>query len=111
MERSIRGSGGSISQPWSVWVSEEKYINKIYISTALRQESEKSNLTSKPRRDFTKSPTQGYQWPHVKDLCLPKIYFKKDCIHIISFEPISKRLTSKSFHELSVKEVWTNVFG
>ena len=27
----------------------------------------------KPWRDITRSPKQGYQWPHEKDLCAPKI--------------------------------------
>ena len=29
----------------------------------------------KPRADVTRSPKQGYQWPHKKDMCPPK--FKK----------------------------------
>ena len=35
-------------------------------------------LALKPRGDVTKSPKQGYQWPHKKDSCPPKISKKKD---------------------------------
>ena len=30
----------------------------------------------KPGADVTKSPKQGYQWLHEKDLCPPKIFLK-----------------------------------
>ena len=30
-------------------------------------------LALKPRGDITRSPKQGYQWPHKKDSCPPKI--------------------------------------
>ena len=33
-------------------------------------------LALKPRGNVTKSPKQGYQWPHKKDLCPPKIYME-----------------------------------
>ena len=36
-----------------------------------------STLALKPRADITRSPKQGYQWPHEKDLCPPKIKKKK----------------------------------
>ena len=35
-------------------------------------------LALKPRKDITKSPKQGYQWPHKKDLSCPN--FKKNKI-------------------------------
>ena len=35
-----------------------------------------STLALKPRADVTISPIQGYQWPHEKDLCPPKILKK-----------------------------------
>ena len=31
----------------------------------------------KPRPDFTRSPKQGYHWPHEKNLCPPKYLSKK----------------------------------
>ena len=34
-------------------------------------------LTLKPRGDVTRSPKQGYQWPHKKHSCPPKIKKKK----------------------------------
>ena len=40
-----------------------------------------------------------------------KQLFAKEVFHIISFEPISERLTSKSFHEPSVKLVRMDVIG
>ena len=38
-------------------------------------------LALKPRGDVTRSPKQGYQWPHKKDSCSPKIFLKK--LHMI----------------------------
>ena len=34
-------------------------------------------LALKPRGDITRSRKQGYQWPHKKDSCPPKIFLKK----------------------------------
>ena len=36
-----------------------------------------STLALKPRADVIRSPKQGYQWLHEKDLCPPKFFFKK----------------------------------
>ena len=36
-----------------------------------------STLDLKPKADVTRSPRQGYQWPHKKDLCHPKILNEK----------------------------------
>ena len=47
-------------------------------------------------------------------MCEFKIYLitsAKEIFHIISFEPISESLTSKSFHESSVKLVRIDVIG
>ena len=35
-------------------------------------------LALKPRGDITRSPKQGYQWPHKKDSCPPKIFLKNN---------------------------------
>ena len=35
-----------------------------------------STLALKPRADVTRSPKEGHQWLHEKDLC-PPIFFKK----------------------------------
>ena len=42
-------------------------------STQVRE----STLALKPRAYFTRSPKQGYQWPHKKDLCPTKFIKKK----------------------------------
>ena len=42
----------------------------------------------KPRGDVTKSPKQGYQWPHKKDLCPPKFKKKKKLLPILFAESI-----------------------
>ena len=34
-------------------------------------------LALKPRGDVTRSPKEGYQWPHKKESCPPKNFFKK----------------------------------
>ena len=35
--------------------------------------SEVSTLALRPKGDFARSPKQGYQWPHKKDLCPQQI--------------------------------------
>ena len=40
-------------------------------------------LALKPRGDITRSPKQGYQWPHKKDSCPPKISKKKEPIRSV----------------------------
>ena len=39
--------------------------------------SEGSSLALKPGADVTRSPKEGYQWPHKKDSCPPKNFKKK----------------------------------
>ena len=43
-----------------------------------------STLALKSRGDVTRSPKQGYQWPHKKDSCPPKILKnkKKNCVEV-----------------------------
>ena len=36
-------------------------------------------------------PKQGYQWPHKKDLCPPKFFFKK--VELIFFYKLTAKLT------------------
>ena len=38
-----------------------------------------STLPLKPRADVNRSPKQGYQWPHKKDLCPPKFFANDTC--------------------------------
>ena len=46
-------------------------------SAQARKHANESTLALKPRADITRSPTQGYQWPH-KDLWPPKIILKNE---------------------------------
>ena len=46
-------------------------------------------LALKSRGDVTRSPKQGYQWPHEKDLCPPKIFLKKN-VHLEKINQWSK---------------------
>ena len=43
----------------------------LRITQARKQKG--STLALKPKADVTRSPKQGYQWPHEKDLCSSKI--------------------------------------
>ena len=52
-----------------------------------RGESEKSTLALKLGVEVTRSPKQGYKWPHKKDSCPPKIKIKK-FIEFIEFNDI-----------------------
>ena len=40
-------------------------------------QARESTLALKPRADITRSPKQGYQWPHKKDMCPTKIKKKR----------------------------------
>ena len=51
--------------------------------------SEGSTLALNPRADVTRSPKQGYQWPHKKDLCPPKIFFKKSGRNVLPSHVVS----------------------
>ena len=47
------------------------------LSTRLREARIRlPTLALKPKEDITRSPKQGYQWPHKKDLCPPKLKTK-----------------------------------
>ena len=74
-------------------VSHQRWISGI----ARRQDSMQaiSTLALKPRADITRSPKQGYQWPHEKDMCPPKIkniyiYFKRYILYSHSRVPAVK---------------------
>ena len=55
-------------------------------SAQARKHASESTLALKPRADVTRSPKQGYQWPHKKDMCPPKIFKKKKKNHGQSFQ-------------------------
>ena len=44
---------------------------------ARKHASERSTLALKPRAEVTRSPKQGYQWPHKKDSCPSKNFLKQ----------------------------------
>ena len=50
---------------------------KLNENVATKHASERSTLALKPRGDVTRSPKQGYQWPHEKNSCPPKNFKKK----------------------------------
>ena len=63
----------------SLWLLVSKQVNieplakyPTMLSAARKRAIEKSTLVLKPRADVTRSPRQGYQWLHKKDLCLTK---------------------------------------
>ena len=53
-------------------------VNLRTSAQARKHASKKSTLALKPRADVTRSLKQGYQWPHKKDSCPPKIFKKKN---------------------------------
>ena len=57
-------------------------------------QAKESILALKPRADVTRSPKQGYQCPHKKDLCPPNTIFKKNNILLARLEITHARLTS-----------------
>ena len=59
---------------YSQQVSHQRWISGIHCMQVTKHASKGSTLALKPREDITRSPKQGYQWPHEKDLCPPKIY-------------------------------------
>ena len=63
--------------------------------------SEGSTLALKCRGDITRSPKQGYQWPHKKDLCPPQILKK-------TFTTLSTDRKSLSLSKLWIELTLTN---
>ena len=49
---------------------------------ARRHAKKGSSLALKPRADVTRSPKQGYQWPHKKELCPQKFFFLGKIVRI-----------------------------
>ena len=47
-------------------------------------------LALKPRTDVTRSPKQGHQWPHKKDLCPPKLKKKNIIQGYLAYRPTSE---------------------
>ena len=53
-------------------VLHQRWIAGIHCMQVTKHASEGSTLVLKPRAGVTRSPKQGYQWPHKKDSCPPK---------------------------------------
>ena len=45
--------------------------------TSIQSAGVPSEVNLKPRADITRSPKQGYQWPHEKDYVVQKFILKK----------------------------------
>ena len=59
-------------------VSHQKWIREhVRVCPPLPAWIRLPTMALKPRPDITRSPKQGYQWSHKKDLCPPKILKKK----------------------------------
>ena len=66
-----KGSAAILTSIQSAGVAPEV---KLRITQVRKHTSEGSTLALKPRADITRSPKQGYQWSHGKDLCSPKCF-------------------------------------
>ena len=68
------GSAAMLAAKRSAGVTLEVNLGEHLTHTPLSS----ANEPLKPRGDVTRSPKEGYQWPHEKDLCLPKKQNKKN---------------------------------
>ena len=62
---------------------ESQEMCNIKHTPPLSSNKAEPTLALKPRGDVTRSPKQGYQWPHKKDSCPPKFFLKKKIDYII----------------------------
>ena len=63
-------------QCWPLYSQQVLHKGWIWGSHKWESMQMDDTLALKPRTDVTRSPKQGYQWPHEKDLCPPK-FLKK----------------------------------
>ena len=63
-----------------IFFCQKEWISGIHCAQARTHASEGSTLALKARADITRSPKQGYQWPHKKDMWPPKKFLKKEWI-------------------------------
>ena len=68
------GSAAMLAVKRSAGVTPEVNLRN---SMQARKHASESTLALKPRADVTRSPKQGYQWPHKKHMCPPKIWKKE----------------------------------
>ena len=64
------GSAAMLAIKRSAGVTPEVNLRN---STQARKHASESTLALEPRADVTRSPKQGYHWPHKKYMCPPKI--------------------------------------
>ena len=67
---------------WPLYSQQVSHQRWIWGSHKWDSMQKWSTLGLKPRADITRSPKQGYQWSHEKDLCHPKFLKKKNKINI-----------------------------
>ena len=85
-----KGSAALLTSIDSAGVAPEMNLR---ITQARKLTSKGSTLALKPRADVTRSLKQGYQWPHEKDLCPPKL---KKKIHLCPPKFFLKNLSGSS---------------
>ena len=60
-------------------VNLREYVTRMPLPRA----NKAAHFGFETRGDITRSPKQGYQWPHKKDLCPPKkIFLKKNKVQM-----------------------------
>ena len=60
-------------------------------------------MALKPRGDVTRSPKQGYQWPHKKDLRPPILFFSKK-------GPASEIILEHTFPDRMAVDLFTDMY-
>ena len=70
---------------WCIWGESEESIVQV-----MKHTTERSILALKFRTRYTRSPKQGYQWPHKKDWCGLKIRRSLGFILLLKFKLIWK---------------------
>ena len=73
----------------------------------------KTGVSVKPRADVTRSPKQGYQWSHKKDLCPPICFFKNHLVSTVKYcsfklqVTVMHRVPSKNNNLALLESDWT----
>ena len=70
---------------YSQQVLHQRWISGIHGTQVTKHASKGSTLALKPRVDIIRSLKKGYQWPHKKDSCPPKILKKKPSLDVGTF--------------------------
>ena len=73
-----KGSAAMLTSIQSTGVTPEVNLRITQVRKNTGEKAHRgSTLALKPRADVTRSPKQGYQWPHNKDVCPPENFLKK----------------------------------